>query len=288
MRPLFCAPWIAIALACGGPNASAPPAATSPVDEGDEVVDAPVCTVGDDESVDALRARLAALPECSTLRIALGSRLAADGSCDEAEAELDPLMADEAAARRAFVRLAAGSCGDRRRVGLAEAICEAMLADEPSAATWIACGRLQESVGETAGAMEHYRRARELDPSGVEAIEAAALALRFRDFPVAARHYEALTAVAPDRVGGWRGLAHARRGIGDLEGAIAAMERAVELDGAAPEPRYHLALWLRESGAYEPAVVQLRAFLVVAADRPAFASARERARETLERWRREL
>ncbi len=290
MRPLLCAPWIVLALGCGEPTPGTMAEPRAPTDQGGEVDAAPLCEAPSNESAEELRARLAALPECTALRVALAERLATDGECEGAEAELDPLMAaTDPRGRRSFIRLAAGRCGDRRRVGLASAICEAMLADEGEAPTWIACGRLEESVGETATAMAHYRRARELDESALEAIEApAALALRFRDFPVAAAHYLALTIAAPERADGWRGLAHARRGTGDLEGAITAMERAVALDGAAPEPRFHLALWLRESGAYEPAVVQLRAFLVVAADQPALASARERARETLERWRREL
>jgi len=285
---LFCAITLVLA-ACGEPRSTDRPA-SPPVASGEETVASPVCaTPDDDPSPDALRERIAALPDCALLRVALASALAASGECDTAEAELEPLLSGPSPeGRRAFIRLAAGGCGARRRVALAQAYCEAMLADEPEAATWIACGRLEESVGETARAMDHYARARAADPSALEAITAPAeLALRFRDFPVAVRHFTALTEAAPANAAAWRGLAHARRGTGDLGGAIAAMERAVALDGAAPEPRYHLALWLRESGSFEPAVVQLRAFLVVAADEPSLAPARERARETLERWRRD-
>jgi len=289
VRPFLCALALSLALGCGEPEtpaSPAPPQATL----GDETP-TPVCAAPTGApNTETLRARIAALPECPALRIALAQRLAAAGECEAAEAKLEALWSGPsgAAARRAFVRLAAGDCADRRRVALANVFCESMLAEAPGdAAPWIACGRLQESMGETARAMDWYGRALERDPEATEAMEAPAeLALRFRDFPVAAAHFGRLTEAAPERASAWRGLAHARRGGGDLEGAITAMERAVSLDEAAAEPRYHLALWLRESGAYEPAVVQLRAFLVVAADRPALAPARERARETLERWRR--
>lgn len=287
VRPLLCAS--ALLFACGEPPIAATPE-PAPEVSGGEAVAGPTCRAPEAASAEELRARIAALPDCDTLRIALANRLAVDGECDGAEEELDPLVAQPAPdARHAFIRLAAGSCGDRRRVELASVYCASMLANDPeNPATWLACGRLQESQGETARAMECYGRALELDPTALEAMAApASLALRFRDFPVAARHFGRLTDAAPDRADGWRGLAHARRGTGDLAGAITAMERAVALDGAAAEPRYHLALWLRESGAYEPAVVQLRAFLVVAADEPALTSARERARKTLERWRRD-
>ncbi len=251
-----------------------------------------VCEAPDPStSTEALRARIERLPGCAPFRFALADRLTRAGRCDAAEAELESLARDLATARRgrlALIRLAAGDCGDRRRRALVAPLCESILAEpDASAAAWIACGKLQEALGETARAMAHYERAHEKDPTALEAVEAPAeLALRFRDFPSAANLYAALVAAAPERATAWRGLAEARHGTGDLAGAITAMERAVRLDGAAPEPRYLLAHWLRESGAIEPAVEQLRAFLVVAADDPELEPARVRARETLERWRR--
>lgn len=240
-----------------------------------------------------LRARLELLPDCPALRFALVERLVGAERCGEAEAQLDRLArAPETAeaGRIALVRLAAGECGTAQRRALVAPLCESLLAEPDAAASaWLACGRLAEANGETARAMSLYARAHERDPSELEALAAPAeLALRFRDFREAGRLFGALTEAAPDRARGWRGLAEARHGSGDLAGAIDAMERAVTLDGSAPEPRYRLALWLRESGAVEPAVEQLRAFLVVAAGNPALEPAREEARATLDRWRRGL
>lgn len=288
-------PWVffamaALALGCGDP-APAPRAAPPPATAGDDRSPALRCEAPPaGTSVEALRARLAPLPECAPLRFALAGALADEGRCDEADAALEALArapATEERGRIALVRLAAGECGDRRRRALVGPLCETLLADPDGAAeAWVACGRLEEALGEHARAMERYARAHERDPALLEALEApATLALRFRDFPGAARFFAALVAAAPERATAWRGLAMARRGLDDLPGAIAAMRRAVALDGSAPEPRYYLALWLRESGELAPAVAQLRAFLVVAADDPELEAARSEARATLERWR---
>jgi len=74
------------------------------------------------------------------------------------------------------------------------------------------------------------------------------LAQSLERFDEAAEAYAFVVARAPDDFESWNNLGNARSALGDFDGSIAALERAVALDRNAPPARINLATALREAG----------------------------------------
>jgi O-antigen ligase len=81
--------------------------------------------------------------------------------------------------------------------------------------------------------LQNFQRALERDPHNFYLFaEAGNLALSYESFSEAVDFFTGQTRTAPTDPGGWFGLARARAGVEDAEGAIRALERAAELDPA--------------------------------------------------------
>ncbi|MGE3747124.1 MAG: tetratricopeptide repeat protein, partial [Sphingomonadaceae bacterium] len=74
------------------------------------------------------------------------------------------------------------------------------------------------------------------------------LAQSLERFEEAAEAYAFVVARAPDDFESWNNLGNARSALGDFDGSIAALERAVAIDRNAPPARINLATALREAG----------------------------------------
>ncbi|MGE3747432.1 MAG: sulfotransferase, partial [Sphingomonadaceae bacterium] len=74
------------------------------------------------------------------------------------------------------------------------------------------------------------------------------LAQSLERFEEAAEAYAFVVARTPDDFESWNNLGNARSALGDFDGSIAALERAVALDRNAPPARINLATALREAG----------------------------------------
>lgn len=84
----------------------------------------------------------------------------------------------------------------------------------------------------------YARRAAQIDPASPMALNALANALmRQRRYPDAIGHYNRLVSQWPSYAGGWHGLGLAYRHDGDFKKAIAAYDRAIELDPSQPAYR---------------------------------------------------
>jgi tetratricopeptide (TPR) repeat protein len=86
------------------------------------------------------------------------------------------------------------------------------------------------------------------DPSLRVARYRGFLAQSLERFEEAAEAYDFVVARAPDDFESWNNLGNARSALGDLEGSVAALERAVALDPKAPPARINLATALRAAG----------------------------------------
>lgn len=117
--------------------------------------------------------------------------------------------------------------------------------------TTIACNLIAVLID--AGRME---RALDVATPALAAADHTLRVMRYRGFTAqtlarfdeAARAYEAVVARAPQDVESWNNLGNARSALGDHEGAIAALERAVALDRLAAPARLNLANALRAAG----------------------------------------
>ncbi|QNP45322.1 sulfotransferase [Sphingomonas sediminicola] len=86
----------------------------------------------------------------------------------------------------------------------------------------------------------------------------AFLAQQVGDYSAAIRTYESIVAVAPEDWESWNNLGNARRLAGDIEGSVAALERASDLNSAAPPIRLNYATALAAVGRVDDAEAQLR------------------------------
>jgi Flp pilus assembly protein TadD len=160
-------------------------------------------------------------------------------------------------------------------------------------------GMMRARAGEPARAIGHLRQAHRGRPDDVTiacnliaalveagdfagALEVATLDMAHRDptqriaryrgflaqslerFEEAVEAYEEVVAATPSDFESWNNLGNARRGLGDLGGAVAALERATALDGSAP-CRFNLASALVAAGREEEAEQALK---MLAADFP--------------------
>jgi len=86
----------------------------------------------------------------------------------------------------------------------------------------------------------------------------AFLAQQVDDFATAIPTYESIVAAAPDDWETWNNLGNARRMAGDIEGSVAALERAAALNSASPPIRLNYASALALVGRVENAETELR------------------------------
>ena len=86
----------------------------------------------------------------------------------------------------------------------------------------------------------------------------AYLAQHAGDFQTAIPIHEAIVAAAPDDWETWNNLGNARRLAGDLDGGLAALQRAMELNGASGPVRLNYATALAAIGRTDEAEQQLR------------------------------
>lgn len=86
----------------------------------------------------------------------------------------------------------------------------------------------------------------------------AYLAQHADDFQTAIPIYEAIVAAAPDDWETWNNLGNARRLAGDFDGGLAALQRAMELNGASGPVRLNYATALAAVGRTDEAEQQLR------------------------------
>ena len=85
------------------------------------------------------------------------------------------------------------------------------------------------------------------------------LAQTLGQFETAVRAYERVVAADPFDWESWNNLGNARRGAGDLDGGIAALKQAIEINPAVAPARFNLATALIEAGQFEEAEETLRA-----------------------------
>src|SRR5437588_379353 len=76
--------------------------------------------------------------------------------------------------------------------------------------------------------------------------------------PLALREYDEAAALAPNDYLIWTEMGRARAALGDTDGGVAALSRAVELAPAYAEPRWHLGNALLRAGHYDEAFAELR------------------------------
>jgi tetratricopeptide (TPR) repeat protein len=86
----------------------------------------------------------------------------------------------------------------------------------------------------------------------------AFLAQHAGDFPTAISIYESIVAAAPDDWETWNNLGNARRLAGDVDGGLAALRRAMEINGASRPVRLNYATTLAAAGQVDEAEKQLR------------------------------
>lgn len=130
-------------------------------------------------------------------------------------------------------------------------------ADAPS---WTGLALATHALGHAADAIPAYRRARALAPDDVATLNGLAAALLDTG---AVQEARALLESAGDKAWGplQANLGNARRATGDLEGAILAMRRAVELEPGNALSRANLGAALSEAGYLGEAIAACRAAL---------------------------
>ncbi len=202
-------------------------------------------------------------PETARRRLeeAAGAR-PGDSLCPRILAELDERLEGRDAAERRL-RAAARTCGPvpalqyalgdlLRRSGRgveAEGLFKVLARRHPES-PWGHRGLGDLAAAERpAEALEHYARARELDPwlglPGHDELRGAA-ALRAGDPETACGWFERAVAADPGRAGSWSALGTARFRAGDLDGAFAAAGRALALEPEHPGYLRDLAALHRE------------------------------------------
>lgn len=113
--------------------------------------------------------------------------------------------------------------------------------------------------GDFAGALEALPEdVARTDPSMQLLRVRAFLAQQTGDYSAAIPTYESIVAVAPEDWESWNNLGNARRLSGDIEGSVAALERAADINSAAPPIRLNYATVLAAVGRVDDAEAQLR------------------------------
>lgn len=166
-------------------------------------------------------------------------------------------QADDPAPLHAFIGML---CARRGALADAATHLDQALRLRPDDVT-IACNRIAVAIDlkDHEGALEVATLARaQADPSLRIARYRAFVAQELGRFDEAAETYDFVLARAPDDFESWNNLGNARSALGDFDGAIAALERAVALDRRAAPTRLNHALTLRSAGRAEAAEAALR------------------------------
>lgn len=124
-------------------------------------------------------------------------------------------------------------------------------------------GMVLEKRGERPAAIAHYRKAVEASPGFLPSrVRLGELALESRDWSTAAEQYEVILRHRPDDGDALLDRAIALRGLGQVDEAFAAYEKAQALAPDDPRPQYGLAVILhRHRDDPEAALVHYRRFL---------------------------
>jgi tetratricopeptide (TPR) repeat protein len=151
-----------------------------------------------------------------------------------------------------------------------------------AAETWNNLGLIALSLRQDQVAFAHFDQASRLDPGlTVARRNKAVVYLDCGDYQKAADELKAITRADPDDVEAWVALGVAERGLGQLERASNAFEKALELDPASPDALYDLAvLFMDFKKDKSKAENKLNEFLKVAPDKhPRRADAESRLKE---------
>lgn len=124
-------------------------------------------------------------------------------------------------------------------------------------------GMVLEKMGERPAAIAHYRKAVQSSPGYLPSrVRLGELALESRDWAAAAEQYDAVLRYRPDDADALLDKAIALRGLGQVDDAFAAYEKAQALSPDDPRPEYGLAVILhRHRDDPEAALVHYRRFL---------------------------
>jgi tetratricopeptide (TPR) repeat protein len=148
----------------------------------------------------------------------------------------------------------------------------------------MAFGRLAEARQQWGEAQSWFERALEVDAHNSYAeIRLAVALLADGDAAGAKRLLEDALARAPGSFEGWNTLGVASARLGDAGGAVAAWERARELNPEAIGLLFNLGLAYAQAGRLEPAIQSLEEFAAGAPDGPQKQRAQEIARRLRQR-----
>ena len=204
-------------------------------------------------------------------------------------------------ARRAAGPRAEGKKAASQALELAALVCSQAITKNPRwAPIHNTAGLIEVELGNLSRAAAYFDEARRLDPHLVEAqMNVAALNLQVRGFARAEEAYRAVLAQKPEDYDARVGLALAIRGQIDqaseatrVTAATQELERAKHIAPDRPEAYFNQAILVQEYGARTGAPGEALAnlararglyeqFIVKADGAPAFAEAKERARERL-------
>lgn len=131
-----------------------------------------------------------------------------------------------------------------RLLDLAGVVCrQAQLVDPDYAPLYNTWALIDVQRGEIVEALAMLERAMELDPSSFEAaMNFGELTLSFRGYADAAQAFARAAALRPSDYDAQVGLGAAQRGLGDVEAAEAAYQRAITIDAGRPEAYFDLGL----------------------------------------------
>lgn len=172
---------------------------------------------------------------------------------------------------------------DRKETGTAKLLAlQALKIDESDPALHHRAGQVLEMAGEREGALAQYRLAAASRQGHVpSSFRLGEEALRSRDFARAREQFEAIVKAEPSSAAALMNLGIALRGMGDLDGALAAYDRALAARPGFAEPLFAKALvFHRYKDAPDRALELYRGYVSAAADaippeHPVFAYMRE-------------
>jgi tetratricopeptide (TPR) repeat protein len=204
-----------------------------------------------DAAIDECRAVVAARPAYAPARLELARLLAASGATDDAVTVLRPLAGTDSPDRGAQILLA-GLFTEREQFAEARGQWEQLAARYPAdAAIRNDLAVARQRAGDSAGAIAALREAVKLDPARFEAQLNLGVRLRESGALAEARdHLHAAHRLQPDSARALHSLANVTRDLGDLDGAIALLRRAVAVDPDAVEIGNALSHTLLCAGAY--------------------------------------
>jgi tetratricopeptide (TPR) repeat protein len=208
----------------------------------------------------------------AALRVRMGEALRRAGKLDDASEALQKALRLHPRSTAALNALAL-VYEARGQHELADLVLhKALEVDDKSKAaaeTWNNLGLIALSLRQDQIAFAHFDQAAKLDPGlTVARRNKAAVYLDCGDYQKAADELRAITRADADDVEAWVALGVAERGLGQLEKAAHAFEKALEVDPSAPDALYDLAvLFMDFKKDKVKAEMKLNEFLRVAPDR---------------------